>query len=226
MRAALVLLLIALSPAAPPSRLVTQGNPRIREVALTFDAGADRGNAASILQVLERRHVRATFGMTGRWAMRNPDLVRRMAHDGDAFINHTYDHRSFTGRSSHMYPLTGGQRVWEIWRTEQIVKGLTGRSTKPYFRPPYGDYDKATLSLASRLGYRYVIMWTVDSFGWEGLSPAEILRRCKRLLASGDIYLMHVGSQSRDAAALPGLLRWLRIRGYRAVTVPELLSGA
>jgi peptidoglycan/xylan/chitin deacetylase (PgdA/CDA1 family) len=190
---------------------------------LTFDAGADRGFAGTILRILEGRHVRATFGMTGRWAQQNADLLRRMARDGDAFIDHTYDHRSFTGYSTHAAALTEAQRGWEIWKTNQVIVKLTGRSTKPYFRPPYGDYDRATLTLAGRLGYRYTIMWTVDSLGWEGLSASNILRRCERLAAPGDIYLMHVGSQSQDAVALPELLTFLSRERYQIETIPQLV---
>jgi peptidoglycan/xylan/chitin deacetylase (PgdA/CDA1 family) len=213
------------SASAGASRLVSQGSTSKRAVALTFDAGADRGYAATILQILERNHVRATFGMTGRWAEQNPDLLRRIARDRDTFINHTYDHRSFTGYSTRSAPLTNTQRSWEIWETELIVWKLTGRTTKPYFRPPYGDYDRSTLALAGRLGYQYTIMWTVDSLGWEGLRAGDILLRCTRLLAPGVIYLMHVGSQSQDALALSGLLHLLRREGYRVETLPQLLSG-
>src|SRR5579872_3758632 len=114
-----------------PAHLITAGKPVGNRITLTFDAGADRGYAGQILQTLERNHVRATFGMTGRWAVTNPDLVRRMARDGDTFINHTYDHRSFTGLSDRTGGLNAAQRTSEITRTEQVIRRLTGRSTKP-----------------------------------------------------------------------------------------------
>src|SRR4051794_40648455 len=89
--------LLAVSALLSPATIMSQGTTRQHVIALTFDAGADRGYAPQILRTLEKNHVQASFGMTGRWAKLNPDLVRRMAHDGDMFINHTYDHRSFTG---------------------------------------------------------------------------------------------------------------------------------
>ena len=52
-------------------------------MALTYDAGADRGDAADLLAYLEEVGVKVTFGMTGRWAESNPDLVRRIVLDGD-----------------------------------------------------------------------------------------------------------------------------------------------
>src|SRR5437763_13093887 len=118
MRLAAALWLALTSASAAPVRILTQAPGHQRTLALTFDAGADRGFAMDILRTLEGRHVRATFGMTGRWAKANPDLVKRMARDHDAFINHTYDHRSFTGYSSGAAPLSLAQRTWEIVQTE------------------------------------------------------------------------------------------------------------
>lgn len=225
MRGLFAVLALTLVSAMPPSGLVYHGNPQVAEVALTFDAGADRGYAARILDVLERTGVHASFGMTGRWAQTNPDLVRRMARDNDTFINHTYDHRSFTGLSSRAFPLSPAQRTWEITTTERTIFALTHRSTKPYFRPPYGDLDSAVVPLTRRLGYGTVVMWTVDSLGWEHLTSAAILQRCLSLVRPGGIVLMHVGIQSQDAFALPNLVHALRQRHYRLVTVPQLLTG-
>lgn len=224
MRAA-VLALLLVSSAPHAVQIVSQGSSTHRAIALTFDAGADRGFAPRILSTLEKAHVHATFGMTGKWAEANKNLLRRMARDHDGFINHTYDHQSFTGYSTNTAALTLRQRTWEITRTERIVRAATGRVTKPYFRPPYGDYDPATLRLLHRLGYRYMVTWTLDSLGWEHLPSAAILQHCLTGIRPGTILLMHVGSQSQDAAALPPLIRVLKHRGYHFVTVSEMLQG-
>jgi peptidoglycan-N-acetylglucosamine deacetylase len=219
----LVLAMLVFSTSSP-AHLITSGGPAGARISLTFDAGADRGYALQILQTLERAHVRATFGMTGRWAVANPDLVRRMARDGDTFINHTYDHRSFTGVSDRTKGLNASERTSELTRTEGVIRRLTGRSTKPFFRPPFGDYDSATLQLAARLGYPKVVMWTVDSLGWEKVSTASIIQRCSALVSPGAIVLMHVGIQSNDARALPTLIAFWKHEHYRFVTIPQLLG--
>ncbi len=221
----LILVLLVIAPASTPVQIVSEGPTGGHLIALTFDAGADRGFAARILSTLEHDHIRATFGMTGKWALANKDLVRRIARDRDALINHTYDHRSFTGVSTRTVPLSARQRAWEITHTQQIVRQLTGRSMQPYFRPPFGDYDGATLELLHRLGYRYMVMWTLDSLGWEGLPAPSILQRCLQDVTPGTILLMHVGSQSQDAFALPTLVSLLERRHYRFVTVPVLLRS-
>ncbi len=220
----LLLTALFIYSSASPAHLITAGRAAGNRITLTFDAGADRGYAGQILQTLERNHVRATFGMTGRWAVANPDLVRRMARDGDTFINHTYDHRSFTGLSDRTNGLDAAQRTSEITRTEQVIRRLTGRSTKPFFRPPFGDYDSATLQLVSRMGYPDVVMWTVDSLGWERVSTSAIVQRCATLVSPGAIVLMHVGIQSNDAHALQALITMWKHKQYRFVTIPQLLG--
>lgn len=225
MKALLLAFGLTWTAVSPPSTLIYHGSASHRIVALTFDAGADRGYAARILSTLERSHIHASFGMTGRWAVANPDLVRRMSRDHDLIFNHTYDHQSFTGFSTQTGPLTEQQRTEEITQTDRIIRRLTGHGTKPFFRPPYGDLDAATLLLARRLGYRYTVMWSVDSLGWTHLPAAHILNLCLTKVRPGGIILMHVGAQSQDAFALPSLVRALKREGYRFATVARLIAG-
>ena len=221
----------AAAPAPSPTpvpggsaRVVSRGNPARRMVALTFDAGADTGYAARILDTLHANGIRASFGITGRWAEQNPDLVRRMVAEGHHLINHTYSHDSFTGRSTGRPPMTQAQRWQELDRTEEIVQRLTGASTRPYFRPPYGDYDASVNADIYARGYLYNVTWTVDSQGWAGLPAQEIVQRCLSLAQPGAIYVFHVGSASQDALALQAIIEGLRREGYSFDTVPEVIA--
>lgn len=188
-------------------------------VALTFDAGSDTGYTKYILDTLAARGARASFGMTGKWAEANPALFRRMVAEGHAVINHTYSHRSFTGVSSRTRPLTYAERADELWKTEASVQRLAGVSTKPFFRPPFGDFDSSVEVDIRTRGYTLNVMWTVDSLGWRGLTKAQILERVLAGLEPGANYLFHVGSQSQDGPALPSIITELRERGYGFVTV-------
>jgi len=186
-------------------------------VVLTFDAGSDTGFAAQILDTLKAEHITAAFGMTGQWAERNPDLLRRIVAEGHQLINHSYDHASFTGLSSRQLPLSQQQRWAEVDRTEEIVQQIAGASTKPYFRPPYGDYDDLVNADVFARGYTYNMMWSVDSAGWRGISADEIVETCLSEVQPGAIIIMHVGSASQDANALPRVIDGLRDRGYSFV---------
>ncbi len=214
----------AVSPIPGRSVAVYRGPAECGTVALTFDAGADRGYAELILDILRENDVPASFGMTGAWAERNPDLVQRMAEDGHEFINHTWDHRSFTGFSPRARPLPVGERRLQLERTDELIFGLTGRSTRPYFRPPYGDLDDGVLKDVADAGYDYTIMWTVDSLGWNRLPAAGIVDRCLSRAEPGTIYIFHVGAQSEDALALGQIIDGLRDRGLGFVTITDLLG--
>jgi peptidoglycan/xylan/chitin deacetylase (PgdA/CDA1 family) len=194
-------------------------------LVLTFDAGADRGYAPQILDTLRDEGVKATFGMTGHWAEQHPDLIRRMVNEGHHLMNHTWTHRSFTGRSTGQPALTAAERRDEIVRTENIIREQTGVDLKPYFRPPYGDIDASVLRDIAANGYTVNVMWTVDSLGWRGLSENEIIKRVVDGATPGGDILMHVGGQSLDGPALPDMIQQLRDKGYRFATVDELYTG-
>jgi peptidoglycan/xylan/chitin deacetylase (PgdA/CDA1 family) len=203
----------------------TSGRP---EVALTFDAGADRGYTEEILDVLKEYGVKASFGITGHWAEANPDLIKRMVAEGHMIFNHTWSHRSFTGASTAGWDegvLTREERQKELFDTAKLIRKLTkGYETAPYFRPPYGDLDDSVLADLADAGYYITVMWTCDSFGWNGATVDEILERCAEPAQAGDIILLHVGAESQDAAALPRMIEILQDKGFQLVTVEELLQ--
>ena len=192
-----------------------------RVVALTFDGGADAGYTSMILDALQSNGIKGDFGITGRWAEQNPDLIRRIAAEGHGLINHSYDHSSFTGLSTGQPPMSASARASQLSRTENIVFGLTGRSTRPYFRPPYGDYDASVNADVGAQGYRYNMMWTVDSFGWRGLTAQEITSRVVSLVQPGAIIIFHVGSSSQDGPALQPIIDALRQQGYSFVLLGQ-----
>ena len=66
-------------------------------------------------------------------------------------------------------------------------------------------------------GYRFELMWSVDSRGWKGAPPSEVTRRVVDAAQPGEIVLMHVGAASTDAAALPDVIDRLQALGYSFV---------
>lgn len=208
-----------------PARAVSRGRTDTKAVALTFDAGADVGFTRLILDTLKRNGIHATFGMTGQWAEDNPELVKEMAADGHAFMNHTWDHQSFTGLSTKTKPLTAVERASEIDRTEDIIHALTGKTTYPYFRSPFGDQDNSVEADAGRDGYRYDVLWTVDTGGWARASAGQIVAEVSHGAAPGAIVVMHVGAESQDGPALQAVIETIRQKGLGFATIPDLIAG-
>jgi peptidoglycan/xylan/chitin deacetylase (PgdA/CDA1 family) len=202
-----------------PDRLPTAA----RVVALTFDAGADNAGAPKILAALARAHVTATFFMTGRWAELYPQWARRIAARYP-IGNHTFNHQDLLG-------LNMPAARQEVVMARAAIERATRRPPITLFRFPYGSSSAGTLALVNHLGYT-AAGWTVDTLGWEGTSMgqsiASVTSRAIGHLQPGEIILMHVGANPHDhstldADALRGIIRAIRARGYRFVTLTQYL---
>jgi len=186
-------------------------------VALTFDGGGNADAAQTVLTVLRRERVPATFFLTGHFVQSYPALARAIGRRYPVG-NHTVNHLDLLRLSP-----TAATR--EITRAAVLIRQATGRDTRPYFRFPYGSRNRATLRLVHTLGYASV-RWTVDTWGWMGLSQQSVagaVRRVMNDLVPGEIVLMHLGSSrdrsTIDSKALPAVIRLVRARGYRFVTL-------
>ena len=214
-------------PADPSvAEIIEQGTSGRMEVALTFDAGDDRGNTEAILDILQEYGVTATFGITGEWADNNPDLVARIVEEGHQVMNHTWSHSSLTGFSDATEGILGtSARAAELESTNGVIMAAAdGYDTSPYWRPPYGDYDQSVLEDTAAAGYPLMIMWTCDSLGWDGLSADEINERCTDTAEAGSIILMHVGEVSQDYVALPVMIETLLDEGFELVSIEQMLQ--
>jgi peptidoglycan/xylan/chitin deacetylase (PgdA/CDA1 family) len=219
-------------PGVGLSQVHEKGFSGRREIALTFDAGADRGNGEAILDRLAEYGVIASFGVTGQWAEANPDLIRRMVAEGHSVFNHSWSHRSWSGRStssdpndaSTWIPLSREERISELARTEEVIREIADYDVRPYFRPAYGDLDSAALTDLADAGYLVTVMWSCESFAWKGWTAEEIVAYCTTYMAPGDIILLHVGAQGADYDALPGLIEELGAQGFDFVTIEQILQ--
>src|SRR3990170_8740856 len=222
--AALLALLLGLfvpsgAGAASPSILVSRGATSAKVMALTFDIGSDVANVSRILTVLADHGVKSTFFATGEAATRYPAAVRSVIASGHEIANHSYSHPAFTG-------LTAAQIASELSRAATAIRGATGQAPRPYFRPPYGDYNAAVLRAVGDAGYGHTVMWTIDTVDWQGLSSTAIRDRVVSRAVPGAIVLMHVGAgASGTPGALPGMIASLRAAGYQFVTISQLLGA-
>ncbi len=208
----------ALPVSAAPSQVVSKGNTTEKVVALTFDDGADGANISRILQTLSTDNVKATFFLTGSGAANHGQKIRNIASQGHQIGNHSYTHSYFT-------QISAAQMRNELQRTETLIQQLTGRTTKPYFRPPYGAYNSSVLQTVGDAGYTRTIMWTIDTIDWRGDSATTIVNRVMSRITPGAIILMHTGAgASGTPSALPTIITRLKSMGYRFVTISQMLN--
>jgi peptidoglycan/xylan/chitin deacetylase (PgdA/CDA1 family) len=199
-----------------------RGPPGQRRVALTFDDGPDPDATPRLLDVLAARRVRATFFLIGERAARHPDLVRAIAAAGHEVGNHTWRHRN-------AWFLAPEATAREIEDGGRILADILGRGPRLY-RPPWGIVNVAALCTARRLGL-LTVLWSIQHEGLRPRDPGAQLRHVSRRLHDGAIIDLHDApglprAPVRLLAMMPGLLDLLEARGYRPVSVSELLAGA
>jgi len=203
-----------------PGSFVTRGNGESRAVALTFDDVPDPRYTPQVLDILARHRVRATFFVVGSRAVKYPALVRRMVREGHLVGNHSYSHALF--RKSSLYRFQD-----EINRTDRILTNLSGYRPR-FIRPPYGEITPRQVEWSRQHGY-IIANWDVDSVDWKQIPSHRVLANIRKTLKPGSIILQHAGGGygqdlSGSVEALSPLIRMLRSKGYRMVTLDELLS--
>lgn len=124
-----------------------------KQIALTFDGAWGNEDTSTLLDILERQNVTATFFFTGGWISKYPDDVKTILAKGHEVGNHSENHKQ-------MSKLSKEQCKEELQIVHDKVKELTGLEMT-VFRPPFGDYNDTVIEVANELGY-HVIQWDVD----------------------------------------------------------------
>ena len=188
------------------------------EIALSFDDGPHPRLTPVILSILEEYGIKATFFMVGENVGYYPDAARAVAEAGHEIGNHTFSHRKFNRMTEH-------EMLDEIHACEQAISGVT-QFPAHFIRPPEGQMNEAMRRVIGTLDYR-IILWDVDTRDWAHTPPAEISRHILDTVQAGDIILMHdfIGHNSPTPEALRMVIPALLERGYRFVTVGELVEG-
>jgi peptidoglycan/xylan/chitin deacetylase (PgdA/CDA1 family) len=208
-------------PPAPP--LVKQGVTDQPRVALTVDLEMGNEPLQRMLDILRERNVQITFFVLASWVEQHPDLARQMAADGHEFANHSLTHTDFR-------QLSDEQIAHELAETERIVHEITGATTRPFFRPPYGGHDERVLQRVLEQGY-LTIYWSIDSRDAVGATknPEWLVQHVAGTRSPDSLYgaivLTHCCGRTTSVDALPALLDRFHQLGLEVVTVSEILGS-
>ena len=189
---------------------------RERLVALSFDDGPTPQGVEWATAILAPRDAHATFFLIGGEVRGREALVRRLLAGGHEVGNHSYSHARMVGRSAGFYDR-------EIAETDSLLR-RSGVPAPNLFRPPYGKKLVGLPRAIERHGYR-MIMWDVEDP--PGATTArDYAQQVVQEARPGSIILMHVMYKSNRVAreALPLVVDGLKARGFRVVTVGELLG--
>jgi peptidoglycan/xylan/chitin deacetylase (PgdA/CDA1 family) len=211
-------------------------------IALTFDlcelADEVSGYQGGIVDYLRLNGVKATFFAGGRWMLDHGERTQQIMSDPLFEIgNHTFEHHN-------LRLLSGSALTAEINNTELVFDRLRneleerqcisqiqqdrpgGHPAMRVFRFPYGACDAQSLASVRDNGLT-AIQWDVtsrDSASWQ--SAETMKRRVLTAARPGSIILFHANGRGLHTEhALKGIVAGLSARGYKFVTVSELLQA-
>jgi peptidoglycan/xylan/chitin deacetylase (PgdA/CDA1 family) len=192
-------------------------------IAMTFDDGPSPALTPKLLDILKERHIHATFFVLGQMVKAHPEILQREVAEGHQIGNHTWDHLPLTKVVSQE-----GGLDHEIADTSALIKQVTGNAPV-ILRPPYGATNpRLSRAIEKQYGMK-VILWSVDPFDWKdpGSQVVEqrILSGWKESAGAkpGAIILSH-DIHKGTIEAMPATLDALLAKGYKFVTVSELLA--
>ena len=193
------------------------GNTHIPEIALTFDDGPNPFYTPQVLAILQQYGVKATFFDVGYLVADYPNIVRQEYNKGNAVANHSWSHPVLTYLSAQSIQS-------QLTSTTNIIQATIGvRPT--IFRPPYGVTNNTVLAQARNLHYT-TVLWDGSAEDWNLPGVNVIVSRILNYARNGAILLLHDGGGNRaqTVAALPIIIATLKSRGYKFVTIQQLVD--
>ena len=201
---------------ADSSVVYTEGTTPAKLVSLTFDDGDPLEKTQPILDILDLNGIKATFFINGIYADAYPDSVLVISEAGHEIGNHAYSHTDLT-------TLSYDEIQSEMDDTESVLSGITGKTTKPLFRPPYGSYDSNVLEAVGDAGYTMTVNWSLDSKDYNDIPADEIYSNVVDNIFPGAIVLLHTGD-SNAQYALQDIIDTLTSEGYTFVTASDIVN--
>jgi peptidoglycan-N-acetylglucosamine deacetylase len=200
---------------------VSAGPSNVRQVALTFDDGPGGSPPTmDFVNLLARHDVPATFFEVGNQISQfdpTGKVQRAMLADGDMIGDHSWSH-------ADLAKLSASAQRSQIAMTAAAIKKSTGFQPC-LFRAPYGSVSSSLINVASSLGFS-TIQWDVDPRDWSLPGTSTIISRVLASVRPGSIILQHFagGPRYQTLNALPAEINTLRARGYKFVTVTQMLG--
>lgn len=194
----------------------TKINSQAPVIAMTFDDGPHPSLTPRLLRVLKERNIKATFYVVGNRCGEFASVMRGIAADGHEFGNHTWTHPKSPGRWAK------GALKAELDKTHDAIVRFGGMAPKTY-RPPGGSVSNDQKQwIFDDYGYP-TILWAVDPNDWRDRNAALVTNRILASTRPGSIVLAH-DIHKTTIDAMPATLDGLLSRGYRFVTVSQLIA--
>ena len=202
----------------PPGAKISYSSVHVNGpfIAITFDDGPQPHNTPRLLKMLRDRNIKATFFVVGELAKEHPEIIRNILADGHEIGNHTMTHPLNITR------LSDEKIRQEVGGLSQLLQDIAGYRSR-LFRPPGGNTNPHIKQwLYDEYGLLN-ILWSVDPNDWKRPGVSVVTSRLVNGAHNGAILLCH-DLHAPTVDAMPGTLDQLLAKGYRFVTVSQLLN--
>ncbi|MFJ9808346.1 polysaccharide deacetylase family protein [Streptomyces sp. NPDC101158] len=161
-------------------------------VFLTIDDGAEKDPA--LLRMMNELKIPYSAFLSDYLVKDDYGYFRKMQDSGVSLHNHTLTHPYLPG-------LDYDDQKRQICGMQDVIQKQFGERPR-LFRPPYGNYNEATLRAAKSCGVEAVPLWAseafVDHMEW---------REWDRDLHPGDIILTHFRGKGDWKGTMPDMIR-------------------
>jgi peptidoglycan/xylan/chitin deacetylase (PgdA/CDA1 family) len=199
-----------------------RGDTTDKIIALTFDDGPNEPYTSQIADVLARAGIRATFFQVGACVDRYPQVTARLARDGHVIGDHSHSHR-LAGC------LTARAQRSQTRAAQHAITRALGR-TPALYRPPWLLRNPTLPGVLRHQGLTAVSGEFCHPLEVFQPPPRWIARRAVAKARPGAILIFHDGfdghggNRANTVAAVPIVITELTRRGYRFVTIDDLLG--
>ena len=176
--------------------IISRGTSGKNAVALTFDDGPHPLSTLSLLRLLSKHQVKATFFVNGKQAARYPELIKAILLHGHLIGNHSYSHNNliFFKRCQAV--------AREIESTQNVLHNFGIRPL--VFRPPVG-ITSPRLRSALLQSDMYIVNFSCRAFDGGNRWIKNISRNILNSIRPDDIILLHDTRQKNEVL----FLHWL-----------------
>ena len=162
-------------PAAPTGRVIRRIETTDPVVFLTIDDGYTRDQR--IPQLLAEHGATATLFIMPAAIRDDPAYFAEFVALGGTVNSHTLHH-------DHLIGMSEADQRREICHSQELITERLGSPVGPYFRPPYGEWDSATLRAAEHCGIDHVVLWDISVNDGQLYAPSGTIQ-------PGDILILH-----------------------------------
>lgn len=208
-------------------KVLAQGEEKV--VYLTFDDGPNSLVTPKILDILEKKNVKATFFVIGKNVEQHPEIVKRAYEEGHYIANHGYDHNN-----KNLYK-SKESFINEIKKTDLAIGNAIGvedycshvfRFPNGFMSPNNKEKKKETLDILSELDYTYIDWNCLNNDSVKKYTKEQLLNNLKKTAKGKNtlVILMHDTKDVNDSSlVLEESINYLEEQGYELKNFYDLL---